>query len=286
MAEVTKYVEKISGELSRTGGPRYYMSKQIHTTTAPIEKDIKDEINKLLSSMKKCTTFLCRYRIKKQIKKLYKLLKKPFREDISMAAIYEDQTFTKMFILEYGDRFTDAYLLLEDEDLDLEECEEPDAAFKVTTEEEEDIEECNESDRICEDVIMEFNPDVDKKLLKGWKKGKQPKVRVKKPGGFVKTIRKGMKRIVGGSKGKPLVNPKTLSFKNLAIGTVLAAGLYSGAQTYRLLRKQGKDPVTARREQIQAIKYAMSKCNRTKNPRLCRDKFEKQIRILQGKPTL
>lgn len=81
------------------------------------------------------------------------------------------------------------------------------------------------------------------------------------------------------------VKPGAMSGK-MAVATLVAAAIYYAAQTYRTLRRQGKDPVVAKREQVQALKYAMTKCNRTKNPRACKDRFEKQIRIAQGKPTL
>mgnify|MGYP001164243518 CR=1 FL=1 len=256
---VKKYVGKLQDELTNTGGPKAQMNKQVKNILKPVvnsaEKEVEKKINKLSSSMSRCNNILCKLRIRNQIRKLQKRL----GEDKNMGAIFENEAIVRMFIREYGDRFTDAHLLLEQEQDDLEECKDG-AVFKVTNEEE-DIDECNESDRICEDVLIEFNPDIDKKLYSKFKKS-----------------------FKGGK--KPLINPKSLSFKNLAVGTLLASAIYYAAQTYRTLRAQGKDPVVARREQVQALKYAMSKCNRTKNPKLCRDKFEKQIRITQGKPTL
>jgi len=260
---ISKYVGKIEDELTHTGGPKAQLNKQIRKVAEPVitaaEKDIENRINKLAASITKCNNILCKVKIQNQIKKLQKRL----REEKYMGTIFENEAIVRMFIQEYGDKFTDANLLLEQDEEDLEECrmDKDGAALKVTTEEEEEIEECNESDRICEDILAEFNPDIDKKLYSNWKKS-----------------------FKGGK--KPLINPKTLSAKNFAVGTLLAAAIYYAAQTYRTLRKQGKDPVTARREQVQALKYAMTKCGRTKNPRLCKDKFEKQIRIAQGKPTL
>ena len=255
---IGKYVGKLNDELTNTSGPKGYMNKQIRQVAAPVEKDVKEKIDILTKEILKCKTPLCKYKIGKQIRKLQKIL---FSEGKNMGAIFENEEIVKAFISEWGDKFTDAHLLLEMDDVS--ECgDNEESVVKVTNEEEdfEDVAECNESDRICEDVMVEFNPTFDKKLYGAWKKGAPSK--------------------------RQMTMRKALTVKNVAVGTLLAAAIYYAYQTYRMLRKQGKDPAEARREQLQALKYASSKCNRTKNPRLCRDKFEKQMRIVQGKPTL
>jgi hypothetical protein len=166
-----------------------------------------------------------------------------------MKHIFENQDFIKEFISEWGELFPDSKLLLENDEVeecnDLKECGD-EATIKVTKEEDE----LTENDRICEDVMFEFSSSADAELAKLTR-----------------------------------VKPGNITGKQIAIGTLLAASIYYAFQTYRLLRKQGKDPDVAKREQVAALKRSMSKCNKTKNPKLCAEKFKKQIAVTQRKTT-
>ena len=69
----------------------------------------------------------------------------------------------------------------------------------------------------------------------------------------------------------------------IAVGAAVAAALYGGYKLYKAWRKRGKSPEEARKGQISALKKQMSKCNKAKDSKKCKDAIQKKIKSLEDK---